>query len=498
MLEHAARESPDSIALVCNDEQLTYREYRDCVAAFAQELAELGAKDSRVCLLMGNSVDIAIATFAVQAAGGQVAALNPSYTEFELEPILRDARPAVLVHDAAIEEGIRILAHRLGIQNCISIGERARRLNDVPPSARGATLQLPTGEALSTVQYTGGTTGRPKGVELAHRAVAINVAQREAVLATELDQERVLAITPMYHVYAVSMGLYLAANCRGTLVIMPRYRPDAVLEAVSRHRITLLSGSPTIFTGLMECEAFETADLSSLRLCTSGASALAEETLRRWEKVTGCPICEGYGQTEAGPVLTFNPRRGTRIAGSVGVTVPLTDIEIVDVETGTRLLPAGEIGEIRARGPQIMRGYRNLPDETREALRDGWLYTGDIGFVDERNYLFIRDRKKDMVIVSGYNVYPREVEEALYAYPGVIEAAVVGRADAYRGERLVAHVVVAGSLPISADALRQHLTTRLTKYKIPDEIRIVSELPKTTVGKIDKKQLRAPIGAPEA
>lgn len=491
MLARAAREMPEALALICGEERLTYATYASCVAALAEELVGLGAAGGRVCLLMANSPDIAIATFAAQAAGAQVAPLNPGYTAHELAPILRDAEPCLLIHDAEIDGIAATLARECGIPRRIMIGAGGRRLIDAPARPDpAASLRLPSPDDLSTLQYTGGTTGRPKGVELGNRAVAVNVAQREALLPTGWGRERILAITPMYHVYAVSMGLYLAANCAGTLVIMPRYKPDAVIDAIARHRITLLSGSPTIYTGLMEHEAFGGADLTSLGLCFSGTAALPEETLRRWEAATGCPICEGYGQSEAGPVLSFNPRHGRRKVGSVGVAVPGTEIEIVDTETGTRVLAPGEIGEIRARGPQIMRGYRRLAEETRAALREGWLHTGDIGVLDADGYLFIRDRKKDMVIVSGYNVYPREVEEALHAHPAVIEAAVVGRPDAYRGERLVAHVVAREGAKLSGEELRAHLATRLAKYKIPSDILLVPALPKTTVGKIDKKQLR--------
>ena len=298
-----------------------------------------------------------------------------------------------------------------------------------------------------------------------------------------------LAITPLFHVYAVAMCLYLAVYCRGTMVILPRYRPDDVLRTIEQQKITLLSGSPTIFIGLMGFEGFEQADLTSLRLCFSGSSALSQETLRRWEAATGCIICEGYGQSEAGPVLTYNPVDGVRKLGTVGIAVPETRVEIVDIETGMRSLPVGEIGEIRARGPQIMLGYRHLPEQTAETLRDGWLYTGDIGHLDADGYLTISDRKKDMAIIGGYNVYPREVEEALFTHPEVREAAVVGVPDDYRGEALVAFVV-ATRKTLTEKELLDFLATRLVRYKVPREIRIAKTLPKTTVGKLDRKALR--------
>ena len=490
MLRDAAIRSPDATALESEDERRTYAENPACAAGRARELGALGATGGRVALLMANSIDIAVATFAVQSAGAQVVPLNPAYTSHELAPILENAAPTILIHDATIADTIAELAQRIALPHRIAVGPHARRFTEWRTHTDLArAILLPDSDSLSTLQYTGGTTGRPKGANLTHRCVSINVAQREALLPTEPERERILAITPLFHVYAVAMGLYLAAYCRGALFILPRYRPELVLAAIERDRITLLSGSPTIYTGLMAHERFGATDLTALRLCFSGASALSEETLRRWEAATGCPICEGYGQSEAGPVLTFNPRYGRRKAGSVGIAVPATDIAIVDTATGTRVLGVGEAGEIRARGPQIMRGYRGLAQETNEALRDGWLHTGDIGELDADGYLFIRDRKKDMVIVSGFNVYPREIEEALYANPAVLEAAVVGVADSYRGEALVGFVVPAGSPPRPED-LRAYLAGRLAHYKVPREIRIVTSLPKTTVGKVDKRQLR--------
>lgn len=485
----AAQRSPGAPALRCGDEALDYRAYAACVAGFARELAGLAAKGERVALLMGNSIDIAVATFAVQAAGLQVAPLNPAYTAFELEPILASAAPAVLVHDADCPVELTALARRCGVPHLRAVGPGARLTRWRDEGLDAAAFPLPAPEALSTLQYTGGTTGRAKGVDLTHRAVAINVSQREALLPTMDEAERILAVTPLFHVYAVSMGLYLATYCRGELVVMPRFRADSVLQALQQHRITLFSGSPTIFNGLMSNVGFEAADFGALKLCFSGTAALPEATLRRWEQATGCVVAEGYGQSEAGPVLSFNPRHGLRKIGSVGPALPGTEIEIVDLDTGARVLGVGQVGEIRARGPQLMRGYRGLAHETAAALRDGWLYTGDIGELDADGYLFIRDRKKDLVIVGGYNVYPREVEEALHAHPAVTEAAVIGVPDAYRGEALLAFVVCADPV-VTVDALQAHLAQRLVRYKLPAQLRLVSALPRTAVGKLDKLRLR--------
>ena len=496
MLADAAKRAPHHAALVCADESISYLQYAACVSGLAHELNTLGAgPGARVVLVMSNSLDIAIATFAVQAAGAQVVPLNPAYTCAELEPMLESAQAHAIFYDCAAALSLAPLLGRFKPECAIQVGAGARRLTQWRDDLAWAeTLPLPSPDGLSTLQYTGGTTGMSKGVDLMHRSVATNVSQREALFPTQPEAERVLAITPLFHVYAVAMGLYLACYGRGTLVIVPKYRPDVVLDAVQQHRITLMSGSPTIFIGLMAYEGFGSYDLSSLRACSSGASALSGETLNRWESAAGCTVSEGYGQSESGPVLSYNPRHGARKLGSVGIAVPDTEIQIVDIATGTCVLPVGEVGEIRARGPQIMQGYRGLPAETTQALRDGWLYTTDIGELDDEGYLYIRDRKKEMVIVGGFNVYPREVEDALTTHPDVLEAGVVGVADAYRGEALVA-CVVTGNAGLTQAAIMEHLAGRLAKYKIPREVRFIRALPKTSIGKTDKNQLRADVAA---
>ena len=490
MLIDAAARAPDAEALICEERRLSYRGYLACVVGFARELERLGARGNRVALILGNSIETAIATFATHAAGAQLVPLNPMYTARELRQILEDAQPAVVLHEAANADIVGPLAGEFGIPATLTLGAGGRRLDgwrtetvDAPP--------LPAPDAVATVQYTGGTTGRPKGVELTHRAIAINIAQREGLLPTAPDRERLLCAMPLFHVYAVSMALHLAAYCRGALVILPRYRPERVLDALAREAITIFPGSPTIFTGLMGHADFAATDFSRLRLCYSGSAALPEETLRRWEAAAGCPVYEGYGQTEAGPVLSFNPVGRKSKPGSVGIPVPLTEIQIVDSVDGARVLGVGEQGEIRARGPQIMAGYRNLPRETADTLRDGWLYTGDIGELDADGWLFIRDRKKDMAIVGGYNVYPREIDEVLHLHADVLEAAAIGVPDAYRGEVIRAFVVARPGAAPDPAALRDHCARNLAKYKVPAAIEIVAGIPKTTVGKIDKQALRA-------
>lgn len=491
MLVDAAARAPDREALVCRDERLTYREYLRCVAWFAHELVGLGARRRRVGIVLGNSTDICIAMFGAHAALAQAAPFNPLYTGRELRALFADAGLQVVIYDADKRDVVEPIIDELGIPHRICIGEGERRLTAWRDAAeRDLPQPLPAGDDLATLQYTGGTTGRAKGVKLRHGAVAINVSQREALLPTRKDGERLLCVMPLFHVYAAAMCLHNMAYAVGTLVIVPRYTPEAVFGLLARERITIIAGSPTLFTSLLTHEQFGQADFSTLYLSYSGSSALPEELLRRWESATGAPVIEGYGQSETGPVLTFNPLHGVRKSGSVGLPLPDTEIQIVDLEQGKGPLKVGEKGEIRVRGPQIMAGYHNLPEETAATIRDGWLYTGDVGEFDSDGYLYIRDRKKEMAKVSGFNVFPREIEEVLYLHPAVREVAVVAVPDAYRGELVQAFVALRPGAAATAADLTGHCRENLAKYKVPAAITLVAELPKTAVGKIDKNRLR--------
>jgi long-chain acyl-CoA synthetase len=491
MLAEAVARAPVREALVLGEERLSYAEYARCAAGLALELKSLGLAGERVAFVLGNSLDICIAYFGAHAAGCQAVPLNPLYTPRELEQMLGDAAPALVLYEPGVANNVEPVAEKIGIPRRWKIGAGARRLLEwCGQAGLEAKLPLPDPDSLATLQYTGGTTGRSKGVNVTHRAYAYNISQREALMPSRPDVERILCVMPLFHVYASHVCLHTAAYARGTIVVLPRYRPEETLAALQAERITIFGGSPTIYTSLLSFEGFARADLSRLHYSVSGSAALPATVLRQWEARVGTPIVEGYGQSEAGPVLTYNPLNGVRKPGSVGVPVPDTEVEIVDLDTGTRVLPVGKKGEIRARGPQIMAGYRNLPEETAQTLRGGWLYTGDIGEFDADGYLYIRDRKKEMVIVSGYNVFPREVEIVLYQHPAVREAAVIGVPDSYRGEIVKAYVSLRPGAAADADALLEHCRRNLAKYKIPAALEIVADLPKTAVGKIDKKALK--------
>jgi long-chain acyl-CoA synthetase len=478
ILDRAAAERPDADALVCEGRRLGYRDYARAVDVLAGRLS--AEKGRAVVIALRNGMAICVAILAAQRAGLVPATLNPDYTAHELQPMLEDADPALVIAHAE-------LAERFPGRRVLAVEDDAGFIAELLGEPAPPPLPPVDPDADAVLQFTGGTTGRPKGVLLTHRAVAVNVAQREARLPTMWGDERIVCAMPLFHVFAVAMGLHMAAYAAGTLVILPKYRPDLLVDAIRDERATRLPAGPTMFNSVLGYDGLTREAVSSLRSCYSGSAPLSVATLERWERATGVPIHEGYGQSEAGPVLTYAGPHDPAPPGTVGGALPETEIRIVDPATGAPVLP-GASGEITARGPQIMRGYLNRPDATAEALRDGWLHTGDIGRLDEAGVLTIEDRLKDMAIVGGFNVYPREVDEALMAHPRIAEAAALGVPDEYRGETIWAFVVARGAL--STAEVEAWCAERLVRYKRPARLRFVAELPRTPAGKIDKSALR--------
>ena len=489
LLKNIASNKSNNIAFIDQDRALTYRELHQCVAGFSQELIGHSIKQKPVALICDNSLEFVVAYYAIQAASAQVMPINPEFTGPELLALLADAEPVAVVYQR--QEHIETALRQSSVPAQIAVGQEDLALDSWRHS-EGLQLPEPMPEAdlVSNLQYTGGTTGRPKGVRLSHSQIMVNLEQRDQLLPMQPNVEKILCFMPMFHIFAIHMCLLCALSCGGTLVIHRRYHPEKVLRSIECDQITFLPASPTAFIGLMRHDHFPTTDFSLLSLCASGSAPLSAEISERWEKITGSPICEGYGQTEAGPILTHNPKEGLRKSGSVGLPLPGTEIQIVDSEHRDRILPQGEAGEIRARGPQIMSGYLNRPEETEEALHQGWLYTGDIGFFDEDGYLHICDRKKDMVVIGGYNVYPREVDEVLVKHPDIEEAISVGILDEYRGEILRSYIVTTPDTRLEIEEVLEFCKSQLVRYKIPQEIIFMDSLPKTAIGKIDKASLR--------
>lgn len=482
MLNSAARHYPEQTAIVCGSDTVNYRQLAKLVEGVAAHIFATGARGRPVAIVLRNSIELAVCICATHRSGAILTTLNPDYTARELNQLIDIANPALIILDTTQYEKLQ---HTDCPIWCISDNFddwSSAQIRDVRPLE-----SMPAPTDIATLQFTGGTTGVPKGVLLSHSAVAVNVAQREAWLPTTPGDERVICMMPLFHVFAVSMCLHLAINAGGCIVLLPRYRPELLLDNVKQYAITRLPAGPTVFESLLKFDPLSRDALRSVRSAYSGSAPLPAATLERWQERTGVPVYEGYGQTEAGPVVSYNCPHLPIRAGTVGTALPLTEIEIVGDDG--RTLEQGNSGEIRVRGPQLMNGYLDRPGETAEALRDDWLHTGDIGFLDGDGYLSIRDRKNDLVLISGYNVYPREIDDMLTAHPGIAEAAVIGIPDEYRGERLKAFVVRAGG-DLTSDMLTEYLQENLVAYKIPSEIAFVDDLPRTTVGKIDRKALQ--------
>ncbi|MGH7261095.1 MAG: long-chain-fatty-acid--CoA ligase, partial [Nitrospiraceae bacterium] len=365
-----------------------------------------------------------------------------------------------------------------------------RPLLEVPPEPPAVSV-APDDTAL--LQYTGGTTGVPKGVVLTHRNLVSNMWQcRQWCTTLREGEEVVLGVLPFFHVYGMSVCQNLAISLGCALVLLPRFQVREVLEAITRERVTLFPGIPAMYAAINAYQNLGRYNLRSVRVCISGSGPLHPSIQERFESLTGAHLVEGYGLTEAAPVTHVNPigqpveKRRMR---SIGVPLPDTDARIMDAETGQRELPVGEIGELVVRGPQVMRGYWRRDDETRQVLRDGWLYTGDMARRDEAGYFYIEDRKKDMIKSGGENVYPREVEEVLLRHPKVKDAVVVGIPQELRGELIKAYVVLKeGKTAVSADLL-EHCRKELARFKVPKRVEFRKELPKTIVGKVLRRVL---------
>ena len=434
MLDHTADEFPARVALRMGDAQLTYDELRNTVAGMPRMLMAAGSRGRRVATVLPNSLRACIAPYAIAAAGAQHVPLNPQYTARELQYMLRDSAPRLLIVDDELLCKVESLARELPDCQLVrgsEIGALLASWKSRSPNGGLAPL-FPGVEELAILQYTGGSSGFPKGVNLTHRAISTNISQREGLLPVGRGGEVVLCVMPLFHSYAMAMGLFLCGYSGSTLVVLAGYHPEKLIAAIAQHAITIFPGSPTIFTGLMACAAFASSDWSRVHTCYSGSAALSAETLERWEAATHAPIYEGYGQTEAGPVLTFNPMAGPVKVGSVGIPVAATEVQVVDLKTGQEVLPVGTMGEIRARGPQLMQDYHNLPLETREALRDGWLYTGDIGEFTARGFLKITDRKKDLIKTAGGKyIAPQKLEGLLKLDPLISNVLIHGDRKKY-------------------------------------------------------------------
>jgi long-chain acyl-CoA synthetase len=525
-LARAAANRPDSTAMWFLNKRITYRELKDQVDRLATALARLGVvKGTRVAIQLPNLPQTVIAYYAVLAAGGVVVMTNPLYVAREIEYQWFDAGCEVaIVADFIYEQRIKPVRDRLPITQYIvaSIPEylgfplgllAPLKLKRMKPPSYATVREAPTVhhfrklvertpaapptvavgmDDIAVLQYTGGTTGVSKGAVLTHRNLSVNVQSAVAWLhLADFADEVFLSALPLFHVFGMTICMNLPVYAACAMVLLPNPRDiPAVVRAVTKRRVTQFIGVPAMFAAINHYPAIDTIDLSCVKSCFSASAPLPVEVLQTFERLTGARIIEGFGLTETSPVSHGNPMRTVRKVGSVGVPFVETDARIVDLETGTRDLPPGQDGELLIKGPQVMGGYWNRPDETALVLKDGWLYTGDIARMDEDGYFYISGRKKDMILVSGYNVYPDEVDAVLLTHPAVLEAASIGVPDPKRGESVKSFLVLRPGMAATTEEIQAHCRENLAAYKVPRAIEFRSELPKSLVLKILRRVLR--------
>lgn len=477
-------------------------------------------KGERVGLLLPNCPAYVVAYNAILQAGGVVVNINPLYSTEEIAHLLQDAEVKTLItldlrvcydkirsltKDKLKRVVVVSMARQLPWYKGLMLSLfRSHQVAQIPADdvhTRYGTLLL-TGRApspiqvmpgdLAVLQYTGGTTGVPKAAMLSHANVSVNAQQcGDWFAAVRPGEHKMLAVLPFFHCFAMTAVMNFSLLKAATMILHPKFNLVKVLEDIERKKPTLMCGVPTMYTALLHAPDLKKYDLSSLKACISGGAPLPLEIKRQFEEITGCTLIEGYGLSEASPVCAANPFDGENREGSIGLPFPDTEVAIEDRDDrGTFFEPKSrKEGEICVRGPQVMQGYLNHPEDTARVLFNGWLRTGDIGFIDKDGYIFVIDRVKEMILSGGYNVYPRRVEEAIYEHPAVAECAVIGIPDSYFGEVPKAFIVVKPDAIIDEDRLIAYLAPKLAKFEVPRSVAIVEALPKTLIGKVDKKKL---------
>src|SRR5689334_23613954 len=526
LLEESFVKFADRKAFICMDKSISYRDLDEMSQALAAYLQSKGiAKGARVALMMPNVLQYPISTAAVLRAGYAVVNVNPLYTPRELEHQLKDSgAEAVVVLENFATTVEKVIAHTqvkhvivasmgdlLGFKGMIVnvVVRHVKKMvpayslpgavsfNDALAAGRATKFKKPkiTPDDVAFLQYTGGTTGVSKGATLLHRNIVANVLQNDAwlqpalALEPKVDDILIVCALPLYHIFALTACYLLAVRAGGTNLLIPNPRDIAgFIKELMKYQVNSFPAVNTLYNGLMHHPDFKKVDFSKLKISSGGGMAVQRPVAEQWKQITGCSIAEGYGLSETSPTLTCNTPTSVEFNGSIGIPVPSTWISIRDDDG--KEVPLGEPGEICAKGPQVMAGYWNRPDETAKVMTsDGYFRTGDIGVMDASGYTKIVDRKKDMILVSGFNVYPNEIEEVIASHPGVLECAVIGVADDKSGEAVKAFVVKKDQ-SLSAEDVIKFCRERLTGYKVPKLIEFRKDLPKTNVGKILRRELR--------
>jgi long-chain acyl-CoA synthetase len=497
LLERSAQKYPDCIAVIDGDLELTYSELKKASDCFAAALYLRGVgKGERIALMLPNCIEYIISYYAIHRLGGVVVQVNPVYQSSELEYILQDSEALWMIgHDHQMKK-----LEKTGLANQVafisanrndktkdSIYSWMEEENNEPPS-----VDFNPKEDLALLQYTGGTTGRSKGVMLTHFNLVANVLQDFSftvnVLHLQTPGERMLGLTPLFHVFGnarLNSSVYTAS----TYITIDKFEINKVVDLIRKHRPTIFPGVPTMYIALLNYPDLTAKDLECFKYCSCGSAPLPIEVIHKFEQNFNIQISEGFGMSETSPTTHRNPVVGQRKPGSIGVPCPSTEAKIMDLENETMELPPGHTGELVIKGPQVMKGYWKNPGETSVALRDGWLYTGDIATMDEEGYFYIVGRKKDLIIASGFNIYPIEIENVIYQHPAVAEACVFGIPDPYRGETVKVAIVLKKGMRVTEEQIIEWCNERIARYKVPRLIEFREQLPKTMVGKILRRKL---------
>ena len=502
----SAAAQPRKVAVYWGNEKITYADVAGQIDAYGAGLQVNHGicKGDRVGLLLKNSPEFIYALYAVLKSGATVVPINTFLKAPEIQHIVDDCQLKCLVTTNDFDEVIGKLAGVV-VVDLAGLGawratlrrgrnSRTDATERVPPPSPDESVEAPPWPALApsdlaVIIYTSGTTGKPKGALLSHGNIASNVQSCIQAL-DETMNDRLTLLLPMFHSFMLTVGIFTPLSMGAAIVLIKSIHPlKAAMREIIKNRATIFIGIPQIFQALAEAKIpFWLHWVLKLRLAVSGAAPLPRETLDAFERKMGFPLLEGYGLSEASPVVSFNPWKGVRKAGSVGL--PLPDVEVNVFDDHDQALPAGQVGEIVVRGPNVMSGYYNHPEDTAATLRSGWLHTGDMGKKDDEGYIYIVDRRKEMLLVRGLNVYPREIEEVLYQFPNVREAAVVAKPDEKRGEVPIAFVGAVEGATLEPNEILRFCRDRLADYKIPREIRILEALPRTATGKIAKLELK--------
>jgi long-chain acyl-CoA synthetase len=522
VLHQTALKFPDHTALLFYGKKIVYSELDALANRFAHALSGLGVrKGDRVALMLPNIPQMVIAYYGTLRLGAVAVPTNPLYHEHEIEIHLKDSGAETLVAVDMFYPVISPVLPRTSVRHLILCGIKdflpfplnmlyplKARIDKqwvivkrVPPvydftdlmrhESTGVVDAAVSPDDTALLQYTGGTTGVPKGAVLTHRNLVVNAVQSRAWLTLRNEGEAViLGVIPFFHVYGMTTAMNLGILIGAELLLLPKFHTKEVLHFIDKYRPEIFPGIQAMYLAIGNYPKIHKYDLTSLKVAISGAGPLMHEVQERFEHLTKSRIVEGYGLSEASPVTHANPIFGRRKIGSIGLPWPDTEARIVDIETGEKTLPVGEAGELVIRGPQVMKGYWNKPEETAYTLRGGWLHTGDIAKMDEDGYFFIVDRIKDMIKTVGENVYPREVEEVLFMHPKVKEAVVVGIPQEFLGEEIKAYIVLKEGETATAEEIIQFCRQQLSKFKVPKEVEFRDQLPKTLVGKVLRRVLR--------